>query len=613
MGDSALIPETAGCIGGGLWPGELPPALAAALDNPGKGSIVFDEHLRVLHATSALSAVLDMNSNLRPGSGVLEWIRKSGCINDRSLAALEADLIRAVAHPNTLDSRFDIAGAAPPQMFTVETRRIGTGCWIATFEDITATRDAESRLLNLALTDPLTTLGNRVSFEKQVTAALGMCDDQSTPEKSAVLLVDLDRFKAVNDTLGHPTGDALLKLVAERLRCEVAQLGIAARLGGDEFAVLVSPGTRPAELAGLAARIIELLQRTFLVHGNVVNVGASIGIAVAPTDGNSMDRLLKSADLALYQAKSSGRGRFCFFDKGMEDRAQARRNLELELRKALPLRQMEVHYRPQIDTASGELQGFKAALHWRHPKRGMMRSEEFAPLAEELGLTVQINDWLLRKACRQAAHWPENVRLTFTSSWAQFESLGLAETVTRALEAAKLEANRLEVEVTEGILLRNEQQVFATLHDLRALGVRVAMGDFGTGYASLSQLASFPFDRVRISRALLVDGESNARHRAIVRAIAALGASLGISTLGDDIGTAAELARIHSSGCPAVQGCLPGDDLPSAEADKLVAATVKAHHRDRASEGALRLLTEQMMEGKITHEQPNLQTCVLQS
>ena len=278
----------------------------------------------------------------------------------------------------------------------------------------------------------------------------------------------------------------------------------------------------------------------------------------------------------------------------MEERAQAKRTLELELRKALPLRQLEVSYRPRIDTASGELQGFKATLRWRHPKRGLLTAEEFTPLAEELGLTLQTNDWLLRIACRQAGRWESKYKLTISSCWAQFDSGSFSESVIRALEAAGLSSSRLEIEVTEGILLRNEHKVFSTLHSLRALGVRVAMGDFGTGYASLSQLASFPFDRVRINRSLLVDGERNARHRAIVRAIAALGASLGISTMGEDIGSAAELARLHSGGCTTVQGYLPTESLTVQEAEQLISAACEPPCNLSAS------------SGERVHEQPHL-------
>jgi diguanylate cyclase (GGDEF)-like protein len=577
-----------------VWPEELAPAVAAALDCPGAGSVVFGKNLRVIHCTAPLAAILGMERAPRPGRDLFATLQESRCINGYSLAALEEELRRAVDAPEGVEIEVDLTGTTAPGVFTVAARRIGADCWIATFRDITTTRSAESRLLKLALTDPLTGLCNRTSFEKQLPIALKAPGDPHMLETAAVLLVDLDRFKAVNDTLGHPTGDALLRLVAERLQSEVSSFGMAARLGGDEFAVLISPGMRPSELAGLASRIIELLQRTFLVNGHVVNVGASVGVAVAPTDGDSMDCLLKNADLALYQAKTSGRGRFFFFDQAMEERAQAKRTLELELRKALPLRQLEVCYKPQIDTASNELQGFKATLRWRHPRRGLLNAEDFTPLAEELGLTLQINDWLLRMACRQAARWEDKYKLTIGSCRAQFDGGSFAESVIRALEAAGLSSSRLEIEVTEGILLQNEQKVFSALHNLRALGVRVAMGDFGTGYASLSQVASFPFDRVRINRSLLADGESNARHRAIVRAISALGASLGISTMGEDISSAAELARIHSGGGTTLQGYLPTESITAQEAERLIAA------RNETS------CNLPIPSGERIHEQPHL-------
>ena len=538
--------------------------------------------------------------DLEPGRNLLQTLQSGQTALDHDSAErLETAL--AAALDSTDSGSAALVSADGSRMISVETRQLNPELWLATFEDASPGAEAHSKLARLALIDPLTGLGNRAGFEQSLASALARRSENPV----AILMIDLDRFKAVNDTLGHAAGDAVLRLVGERLTAASGDCGFAARLGGDEFALLFSDGRRPAELAGLAGRIIDLLQRTFLVNGNTANIGASIGIAVSPGDGADMAALLKSADLALYHSKDSGRGSFHFFDQSMEQRARARRNMELELRKALPLRQMDVFYRPQVDTASEVLLGFEALLRWRHPQRGLLTPEVFAPLADELGLTSQIGDWMLRTACRQAAKWPDRLTVCFSASWRQFESGRLIEVVTRSLEAAGLPGHRLEIQVTEDVLLRNEKQVLGTLHDLRVLGVQVAMDDFGTGYASLSQLANFPFDRVKINRSLLVDGAGNARHRAIVRGIAALGASLGIVTVGEGIENPAELARIHSDGCSLVRGYLPTEGLPEHEARQLICAAVEPIRLVRGS--PVRALYEGENSGN-----EHLQSCVLQ-
>jgi diguanylate cyclase (GGDEF)-like protein len=572
------------------WPsGELAPPVAAALDNPKTGFLIFDEELACLHASRHAMPLSGIDwSQFVVGQPVIQFLRVSGSLPDESLEALETLLLSTVQVPEKGDRSTGLRNRDGSRTLTVEVRRIASQCWMATFEDVTSRREADAELANLALRDALTGLANRTQFEHSVIAAL---EEKSA---AAILMIDLDRFKSVNDTLGHPTGDGLLRLVAQRLVSVVDQYGIAARLGGDEFAVLITSAMRPAELAGLASRIIDLLRRAFLVNGHGINVGSSIGIAVSPDDGETMELLLKRADLALYHSKASGGGKFHFFENAMEERAQERRTLELELRKALPLRQIEVYYQPQIDTVTKTLRGFEASLRWRHPRLGVLEPEQFCPLAEELGLTVQISEWMLRAACREANGWPKPLSVSLPTSLSQFENGRLVESVIRALEASSLEGSRLEIEVTEEVLLQNESVVFATLHNLRALGVQVVMDEFGTGYASLCQLANFPFDRVNINRELFADGAGNAKHRAIVRGIAALGASLGISTVGEGIGTADELARIHADGCDSVQGFLPSEGFPEGKLRELIN------------------LSRILGEGHTIHEQSDLQSCLLQ-
>ena len=553
------------------WPEEINPLLCAALDNPKIGSVVFGANLRVLHATSGLRKLLGLLPGLlAPGTDLLQFLGSSTALDSASLAVVEATCVqeasRELCDPGGAPEPVSLSSVDGAREIAMEVRRIAQKYWIVSFEDVTIRRKAESHLLSLALTDLLTGLGNRAHFEQNVSVALARQPETA----AAVIFLDLDRFKAVNDTLGHSVGDAVLRMVGQRMKSLMRAGDVAARLGGDEFAILISPALPHEDLTQLAGRLIDLLQRTYLIGGHVINVGASVGIAIAPQDGIVADRLLKSADLALYQSKASGRGTFNFFDPAMEQRAQARRNLELELRKALPMRQIEVHYQPQIDIASQKLTGLEARLCWQHPRRGLMQASEFVPLAEELGIAAQIGDWMLRIGCKEAAKWPESVFVSVITSRLQFESGRLVDSVEKALAAASISGTRIELQINENILLNNENGVLSTLHSLRALGVRVAMTDFGTGYASLSQLTSFPFDRITIDRSLTSVSSSGAKHRAIVRAIATLGASLGMSTMAEGIETAEDLARIHSDGCGALQGYLPAETVPSNELQSII-------------------------------------------
>ena len=385
-----------------------------------------------------------------------------------------------------------------------------------------------------------------------------------------LFFLDLDRFKIVNDTLGHAVGDTLLRLVSGRLEHSLRDSDTLARLGGDEFAVMLASSPGKDAAADLAMRIIDMLQRPYLIDGNVVNIGASIGIAVAPEDGATRDQLLKSADLALYQSKAAGRGVFHFFQPAMQEKALRWRSLELDLRKAMVLRQFELHYQPQIDVETETVIGLEGLLRWRHPKRGLVMPGDFIALAEELGLANPIGEWVLKTACREATRWPDSVTIAVNVSPLQFEMGKFAASVEKALSVAGLPGSRLEIEVTENILLRDGQTVLKTLTALRALGVRVAMDSFGTGVASLSQLVNFPFDKIKIDRSLIALQQDDSKNRAIVRAISALGHSLGISTLAEGVETAEHLAQVRSEGCNTVQGFYYSKAVPSSELADLV-------------------------------------------
>ena len=405
----------------------------------------------------------------------------------------------------------------------------------------------------MARHDALTGLPNRVLFREEMEKALVRV---ARGETVAVLCLDLDHFKSVNDTLGHPVGDGLLKAVAERLLACVRDTDTVARLGGDEFAILQAGLDKPESAAILAQRLIDDVCEPYDIDGHEVVVGASIGIAIAPSDGDHPDQLLKNADMALYRAKSDGRRLYRFFEREMDARLQARRALELDLRKALADGEFELFYQPLIDLRTESISGFEALLRWNHPERGLVSPAEFIPLAEEIGLIVPLGEWVLREACLEAAKWPRRMKVAVNLSPVQFKRRNLAPAVVRALSASALSANRLELEITESVLLLEDDATVKTLHLLRGLGVRISMDDFGTGYSCLSYLRSFPFDKIKIDRSFVRDLAEKEDCAAIVRAVAGLGASLGITTTAEGVETVEQLAQVRAQGCTEAQGYL---------------------------------------------------------
>jgi diguanylate cyclase (GGDEF)-like protein len=394
-------------------------------------------------------------------------------------------------------------------------------------------------------------------------------------ESVAILSLDLDHFKNVNDTLGHPVGDFLLKQAADRMRNCVRGEDFVARLGGDEFAVVQVPSAEPPNIPALASRLIEFVGAPYEIDGRQVVVGLSVGIALAPADGEHPDVIMKNADLALYRAKADGGGTYRFFEAEMDARMQARRVLELELRRAVVNFEFELHYQPVVDVKSGRITSCEALIRWHHPERGMIPPLEFIPVAEETGLIVPIGEWVLTTACAEAARWPKDVTIAVNLSPAQFKSRNLVQAVKNALANSDLPARRLELEITELVLLQESDGAFVILHQLRDLGIRIAMDDFGTGYSSLGYLRSFPFDKIKIDKSFIQDLPGKEDSVAIVRAVVGLSSSLGITTTAEGVETKEQLAGLTSEGCDEFQGFLFSKPRSAADVEKLLREPVR--------------------------------------
>ncbi|APG85583.1 diguanylate cyclase/phosphodiesterase (GGDEF & EAL domains) with PAS/PAC sensor(s) [Sinorhizobium americanum CCGM7] len=426
---------------------------------------------------------------------------------------------------------------------------------------------AQKQMAHLARHDMLTGLANRMFFRECFERALS---EKGAAGRMAVLCLDLDGFKAINDTLGHPAGDALLRQVSARLVQSVRPIDVVARLGGDEFAIIRPLATSFNEAVRLAQRIIDTLCEPFTIEGVSATIGASIGIAFAPDDGSSADELIKAADIALYNAKSSGRGTYKRFDVAMHAQLQAHQQVKIALRGALERNEFELHYQPLVSLSSRRVTGCEALLRWRNPERGMVAPSEFIPIAEETGLIVPIGEWILNQACRQAAQWPEHVSIAINLSPVQFKHRNLVKAVADALSASRLTPARLQLEITESVLLDESEHNLQLLQELRSLGVKIAMDDFGTGYSSLGYLRTFPFDKIKVDQAFVRDLPHGRESLAIVKAVAGLGHSLGMTTTIEGIETEDQLAIVNAEGFHEVQGYIFSRPLPASEVSKLI-------------------------------------------
>jgi diguanylate cyclase (GGDEF)-like protein/PAS domain S-box-containing protein len=437
-------------------------------------------------------------------------------------------------------------------------------------EDVTERRRADEKIAHLAHYDALTDLPNRVLFREQIERELQRTDRD---ELFALLYIDVDEFKGINDSLGHHVGDELLKAVASRIRSCIRDSDLVARLGGDEFAVIRTGVASADDAVEFVTRIHAAIRQPYECLGHQLTTDASIGVALAPRDGTDLDQLIKNADLAMYAAKADGRRTYRFFEPSMDARAKARLTMERDLRQALVDGGFEIHYQPLVNLRTDEVSGCEALLRWRHPERGMVSPAEFVPVAEDTGLIVELGDWVLKTACAEAAHWPVHVRIAVNVSPVQLKCPTLALKIAGALAASGLPANRLELEITEAVLIRDDEAALAILHQLRAIGIRIALDDFGTGYSSLSYLKRFPFDKIKIDRAFISDVAEMDGSSAIVQAVVNIAASCNMTTTAEGVETLAQKGMLRALGCTEMQGYLFSAAKPGAEVRKLFGAS----------------------------------------
>jgi diguanylate cyclase (GGDEF)-like protein len=537
-----------------------------AVNNMTQGLLVFDARERIVVRNQRYLDMFSLSpATVKPGMpfrDLMAYRKRLG-----SFAGDVDEYCEAYTRENRLGKvRRSLAVATDGRSIQIVNQPLPDGGWVATLEDITEQKRAEEKIAHLAHYDALTDLPNRVLFREKLEVML----KQLAPcANLAVLYLDLDQFKDINDTMGHPAGDELLNVVAGRLRAVVRTTDVVARLGGDEFAIIQAAVAHSSDVVDLAERIHGAIRKPMMIDGHELVVDTSIGIALAPRDGAEPDQLLKHADLALYGVKADGRGAYRFFETEMDERANARRTLETDLRQAIEHGQLDVYYQPLVTIESGKISGFEALLRWQHPTRGAISPAEFVPLAEESGMIHRLGEWVLRSACAEATNWPADMRVSVNVSPVQFRSQGLALTVASALAESGLPARRLELEITEAVLMRDDETALAILRQLQQLGVRIALDDFGTGYSSLSYLQRFPFNKIKIDRCFIDDIATSSGSLAIVQAIVAIARARNMTTTAEGVETAAQLDVLRATGCTELQGYLACRPQPASEIGKL--------------------------------------------
>ncbi|MDE5451909.1 EAL domain-containing protein [Bradyrhizobium sp. CSA112] len=551
--------------------------LSIAVNNIPQGLVLYDASARIIICNQPYLEMFGLSPDVaRPGCTIQRLIahRKETGSFDGDVDEFCNAIIQKVSLGKATRQLTQAPGGRAIEIIN---RPLKGGGWVATIEDITERTRADEKIAHLAHFDGLTDLPNRILFR----ARLEQAREALRPgEQLAVLYIDIDEFKAVNDALGHSAGDELLKGVAERLRGCLGDADVAARLGGDEFAVIQMAIKDRSEATRLVDEIHSAIRQPLECMGHLITTDASIGIALAPGDGVDLDQLLRNADLALYGAKADGRRTYRFFEAGMDQRAKARRSLELELRQAISDGSLETYYQPVLNIEDGRISSCEALLRWRHRERGMISPAEFIPIAEDSGLINELGQWVLNATCAEAVNWPAHVRVAVNVSPVQFRSQSLALNVAAALAASGLPASRLELEITEAVLIRDDAALDA-LHQLRKLGVRIALDDFGTGYSSLSYLQRFPFDKIKIDRSFIKDIAGPGASSSIVQAVVNIAAASDMMTTAEGVETEQQRNLLYILGCTEMQGYLFSPAISAADGRRLLLS-----HRARAMSAA---------------------------
>ena len=561
----------------------------AALSNMSQGLIMFDSSARLIVCNQQYIEMYNLTQEvMRPGCSLKELLDHRVAIGSYCADDAEKDMAEILAAANKKKVFNKIVQLHDGRIIRLVNHPMECGGWVSTHEDVTEEKRTEERVAYAAYVDDLTGLPNRKVFCEQLEQELKRVQ---RGERLAVLCLDLDYLKQVNDTLGHPAGDKLLSGVANRLNGCVRDIDLVARLGGDEFAIIQKLLDQPSDAAALAMRVRDAIREPFDLDGHQVTVDISVGISIAPNDGTELDGLMKTADMALYEAKNAGRGTYRFYEPEMNARIQARAKLEQELESAFANGEFELYYQPIASLDDDKITSFEALLRWNHPERGLVSPDEFVPVAEDMGLIIPLGEWVLRTACAEAATWPDNIQIAVNISSVQLTNKNLVNAVVGAIASSGIEPNRLELEITESVLIENTVANLATLKSLRELGVRFVMDDFGTGYSSLSYLMSFPFHKIKIDRCFIAALSANHESHVIVRAITDLARSLKLQVTAEGVETEQQLQQVRLLGCTEMQGYLLSPARPAAEilqfftpcaegADNLIAVNASAERKN---------------------------------
>ncbi|WP_374226522.1 EAL domain-containing protein [Bradyrhizobium sp. SRL28] len=541
--------------------------LDTAINNMTQGLLLFDSSGRLVICNQRYIDLFGLSADVvKPGAHLRDLIRHR---QERGSFVGDVDAYCArFLDPDSSLVQDTVTSTPDGRTIRLIFKRSPDGGWATTMEDVTEGRRVQARIEHLAHYDALTNLPNRSLFQRHAEGLLL----ETEGREFAILYIDIDEFKRINDTLGHLIGDEFLKSVADRLSQSVGPEDFIARLGGDEFAILQHGIDSAEDVHALVARIYQALRTPFDCHGHQFSSDASIGIAIAPRDGSDLFDLLKNADLAMYAAKAAGRRTYRFFDPAMEQQANHRRELEADLRAALAEGSFELHYQPQVDLRSDRVTGCEALLRWRHPVRGMVSPADFVPVAEETGLIEEIGQWVLRTACAEAASWPNHVRIAVNVSPIQFRSETLSLKVAAVLSETGLDPRRLELEITEAVLIADDDAALATLNQLRTLGVHIALDDFGTGYSSLQYLQRFPFDKIKIDRSFVKEVTRNSSSASIIRAVVSIAADRNMVTTAEGVETLQQRETVQNLGCTQMQGYLFSAARPAQEIRVLLAS-----------------------------------------